>query len=148
MRYLRARLAAGDRLITGHLGRQRIFTGWVAIGSVEVGRVMVPVAAPIAYCYKLYTLPAWRRRGAVEGFYAFVAHLVAEAGVGILSATVTVSNAASRGAHENLGFKKCGELLVAHAGRCSLCVATGEVVRWLGSRIVIPPRRPLAPPPR
>jgi RimJ/RimL family protein N-acetyltransferase len=116
LRYMRERLDRGDRFFIGRCAGQLAFNAWLMFGEMELGGKIRNLAPDVAYSYKVFSAPAFRRFGLARGYYAFVLPYLAQLGFRRLICHVRHDNLASMRLHQSVGFRCVGVIWDAHLG--------------------------------
>jgi RimJ/RimL family protein N-acetyltransferase len=116
LRYMYDRLERGDRFFIGRYGNEIAFNAWLMFGEMELGSGVTPTAPDVAYSYKVFSAPAFRRFGLARGYYAFVRPFLSRLGYRRLICHVRHDNLASLRLHQSVGFRNVGVIWDAHLG--------------------------------
>lgn len=126
LRYMRERLDRGDRFFIGRYGDQLAFNAWLMFGEMELGSGTTPTAPDVAYSYKVFSAPKFRRFGIARSYYAFVIPFLARLGYRRLVCHVRHNNIASLRLHHAVGFRRVGTIWDAHLGFIRRAVLISE----------------------
>ena len=103
---MKSRFRRGSILIGGRVDGALAFYAWTMLGEMEIGPQVFPVPPAIAYSYKVFTAPAYRRRGIACAYYSFLRR-ERPAQKRVL-ASIDPTNRASLEAHRRCGFAPFG----------------------------------------
>jgi RimJ/RimL family protein N-acetyltransferase len=109
--YAQSRLEQEDRVVIGECENTVVFYGWVTLGRMELGLDrFADISKTAVFVYKLYTHPAFRGRGILAGFYAYIKPMFIRMGFERTYCTIHPRNSASIAAHEKCGFRPVGTM--------------------------------------
>jgi L-amino acid N-acyltransferase YncA len=105
------RLRAGDRFVLCESEGRVVFYAWVMFGQLDLScRNYVPLAANVAYTYKLYTVPASRGQRICPAYYSFLKRELRARGFRRVMAWVEAGNKPSIRAHQRSGLRPVGTI--------------------------------------
>lgn len=115
-RHMYERLDRGSRYFIGRYRGEMAFYAWLMFGEMELGSEPLPTAPGVAYSYKIFTAPAFRRLGLARAYYAFLRPILLEEGCRRLICYVKFDNTPSLRLHRSVGFRQVGVIWDAHLG--------------------------------